>query len=703
MEKLRETWVFSQNDFQGRIKRLDESEMKAHNISSTRLQESVGAPVTTSAVLAVANKLREACSPEEQSLIDKIIEVLNKEGVTDTFKVWRLPVARYDHKNLNGRIYPKKLWQNISDNQRDAWCGLCGLADHPVGDNDPGLFRDQAVVWHDMDIDDDGTVYGYASFVGPYGHMAQEILEHGGRVGTSSSGFGDVNKVTKIVDPETYIVERLADLVLNPSQGTYGSINCSHGANNFMKDLSKPAVIDYESNKVKEAAAPMSQILAAKQHQYDAANTNGEEEKAMAETTQVKESVEQVEESKKLSRVEEKAFRQYVEGFVARANEIENPVKKLNECVDILECFKEGNAPDLKESVEATIVELKTKLESLVESAVDTEKDFGMSIKEFREAAERNTAQGIMLNEQVEDLNVLVEALKDRNAELSLEITNLKEENAALKADATKAIKESNSNAVKASGNADRLSAEVTALKGKNDRLMEKVSKLSTSNAKFEKENGVLNTKLKEAGRIIMANKQNRLKEAENTSKEITTARKTIKTLRGKVETLSEAAIQLNKVIESQQDEIATLTRQFENYKKEVADKYIPSTHIMPKAEERIGKFLNMRENKGVEIEAYWQDLCEQYDPKLLQPFEHEIRDAKTLKEATTAFLRNRNKIDADAAAGQPVDYAFASQQDRARVYESIGMYNPMKEYANSSTEQKNQLMKEKLEQQGLY
>jgi hypothetical protein len=120
------------------------------------------------------------------------------------------------------------LWLNVRDKQQDAWKGLAGLADHPVEDNDPGKFRDQAVVWHDFEVPDKGTdeqCYGYGSFVGPYGHLAQEILEHGGRVGTSSSGFGDLDS-NNIVDPATFIIERLADLVLNPSQSVYGTPEC---------------------------------------------------------------------------------------------------------------------------------------------------------------------------------------------------------------------------------------------------------------------------------------------------------------------------------------------------------------------------------------------------------------------------------------------------------------------------------------------
>ena len=89
----------------------------------------------------------------------------------------------------------------------------------------------------------------FAYCFGMVGYLAQEILNHHGRVGTSSSGFGDVNQITRIVDPNTFQIERLADLVLNPSQGTYGTYardNHSVAPSNFMNDMSQSAVINYK-------------------------------------------------------------------------------------------------------------------------------------------------------------------------------------------------------------------------------------------------------------------------------------------------------------------------------------------------------------------------------------------------------------------------------------------------------------------------
>lgn len=512
MERLRESWTFGSGDFQNRCRKLDESVYTSKYKIVKKLDESCD----TNAILKVGLKLRESLADESSiNLLDQILEALKTNGADNTFKVWQIPVAKYDHKNLNGRIYPRQLWQNILTNQQDAWKGLCGLADHPEGD-DPGLFRDQAVVWHDMEVGDDGVVYGVCSFVGPYGHLAQEILEHGGRIGTSSSGFGDVNPVTRIVDPDTYQVERLADLVLNPSQGTYGSSADPHvSPKDFVKDVTKPAVMDFDGNKpvVHESVennnnnnVPRSKILMAK---ANAVENN-------AATTENQTAANNV---NKLSKVEEKAFRQYVEKFIESANNIENPLKRLNECVDILSCFEDGNCPDLKESVEKQIIAEKENLEKIVESTAKIQDEYGMTAEEFKEAAERNVKQGILLNEQITDYKALLEEMTERNKSLLAENQTLKEKLETQKDIVNKKLKETNKSIVETLDENDHLSEDIENIKNKNSILMERISKLNLANDNLEKNNGILETKLKEAASLLKNSKS--LKE--NASAEIKT------------------------------------------------------------------------------------------------------------------------------------------------------------------------------------
>ena len=126
-----------------------------------------------------------------------------------------------------------------------------------------------------------------------------------------------------------------------------------------------------------------------------------------------------------------------------------------------------------------------------------------------------------------------------------------------------------------------------------------------------------------------------------------------------------------------------------------------PSLHIVPRFNDRVGKFFNLRENKGVEIEEYWKDLCDQYGEENLKKFERQIRDVKTLKEATSAFLRYRTQIDPDFAVAQPINqYAMRSVTDRKNLLEHQGV--PVPDPESWETEMINRNFERRLIQNGL-
>lgn len=79
----------------------------------------------------ITKALREA--KIEDAIVQKVVNKL-KEGGIDVNKqrIYRVPVARINPPgtvNGNHRRYPAKLWENVMNNQEDAWKGLCGLAE----------------------------------------------------------------------------------------------------------------------------------------------------------------------------------------------------------------------------------------------------------------------------------------------------------------------------------------------------------------------------------------------------------------------------------------------------------------------------------------------------------------------------------------------------------------------------------------------
>lgn len=320
--------------------------------ASNSIKESMNAKITEYNATRGKSKMLETLSTRqitkalreakiEDAIVQKVVNKL-KEGGIDVNKqrIYRVPVARINPPgtvNGNRRRYPAKLWENVMNNQEDAWKGLCGLADHPTDDADPGSFKNSSIVWLGMDIDkENNLVYGIGTFVGPYGHLAQEIIDAGGRVGFSSSGFGELEADGETVNPDTYQIERLADVVLNPSQSVYGVINNETNLGNI--EYTKKTV-------VKESVETPIENRIQENNHMDAENG-------------VKSA---------LQKAEEKELRRLVNKYLKENLEIINPCKQLEDLQTIMGYIKEGQLTDLEADVETRLAEAKKKIEEAVE------------------------------------------------------------------------------------------------------------------------------------------------------------------------------------------------------------------------------------------------------------------------------------------------------------------------------------------------
>lgn len=127
-----------------------------------------------------------------------------------------VPVTKFV-ENLNGRVYPRKLWEKVLKS-KVAEGTLC-LADHPSDDSD-GSVKDIVGVWRNFKLSEE-TGIADLYLVGKYGGLFLEVLQAGGKNGLSTVGFGELKEDEKTVDPDTYELVRLSDWVLVPSQGVY--------------------------------------------------------------------------------------------------------------------------------------------------------------------------------------------------------------------------------------------------------------------------------------------------------------------------------------------------------------------------------------------------------------------------------------------------------------------------------------------------
>ena len=595
-----------------------------------RLTESA----SNDALIKKAMKLRESATDKE--LFDKVIAKLREAGAGNERKLWKFPVSRFGNKNGNGRIYPRKLWENVIENQRDVWQGGCGLADHPVEDDDPGEFKTSAIVWLDMMIDDaNKLIWAIGTFVGEYGRLAQEIIEAGGRVGFSSSGFGELDPFDKTtINADTYQIERVADIVTNPSQSVFGDIGNAHENTN----------IEYSKQSIVESQSPKSKILKE--------NTNMAAVNAVENKDKLQESTQAPAAKSEMSKMEKAMILKYVENLTSEAEKIKNPAERLKETNKILEMVEESGDEELKEKVTESLIEARNDLTKMIESAVAVQSELG-DLSTLAENVKDVTKQGVLLNEQVKDYESLCHALEEKTQALFNENKALKAK-LELKESAIKSKSlKNNVSIIKAYEKNDKMVEALTRVESAFNKLQENNRKLSVTNTRLEAENGKLTTALRESE----AKLKDKLRL--NESKKINDMEITINLLKEQV-----GRLQLkNKALDAS---LRAKEKEFREFKEDQK----MENHIEPKFESYVTDQLNFRENRGIEVEKYWNDLCNQYGEAKMKPFEKSIRGAKTYREAFNNFIKNLSKIEESAA-----------EYEKARISESIGNLKARKEY----------------------
>lgn len=617
---------------------IRESMNKAHG--AARLTESTD----TAILVKELYKLKE--SGMSPVIIDKVVKKLQESGVSNERKIYRVPVGRFNNINGNKRRYTEALWNNVMNNQTSAWQGLCGLADHPAEDSDPGSFKNSSIVWLGMEIDQpNNLVYGIGTFVGDYGHLAQEIIESGGRVGFSSSGFGELMGDGETVNPDTFQIERLADVVLNPSQEVYG-------------DMSMQAQ-NIEYNKSQAVQESMSAILRNK--------TNPIKENTNMDATNT---------SSALSKAEQKALRGHINNFLQESSKIENPLKRLSELNDILEIINEGKFSDLEADIVTKLEETRATIEADINAAHEMKETLGIdSIEGMGTAAAKLAETSTLLADQVTDYKTLCEGLTERNKQLSKELKKVQLSTNFREAKAEKASFEKNQDIVAQEAALDALTEELMDNRKIAAReialLKEANAKYKKGSAELERKNSILETKLSEANKVLANNAK--LREGKIS---ISAAEKAdMETIKSENETLKGMLERHQTKNRNLQEKIADLTAELAAEKEKFVEMTTSNYHVQPRYTERVSKHFNWKENNGIDIENYWTDLTSRYGENIL-PYEAKIRDAKTLREAQQAFLKVLPMVDSNCGAARSATFheGGAQAEERMRILENSGM-----------------------------
>lgn len=551
-----------------------------------------------------SNKLiKKADSVVLKESLNKIPQRIRESLDSDVPEGYWVPISHYgNYENGNGRIYNTELWENVIDGQRDTYVGSPMLCDHPEGDKD-GNPRDICGVWLDCKMgkpnhDGVGIVYGLLIPSGRLGEDLKDHLKKGLKVGTSSSGFGKLLSDNKTVDPETYQIERLADFVLTPSQGTYFSWN---------ESTSEVEDNIHESLENNDTSITESNI-----------------------NTVVKENT--VKDSVKFTKLEEKKFRRDMESFLKEAESIKDPQERLKELKEIRSYLEEGICPDLKDRIEEKINKEEETIKKILEESIEIKEELGIeSSRDLKEKitqlcqttkeAERSAKDWKGISEQLQEkISSLKKELDDRPTDSYVsfqeeKISSLNEqiikhdtEASAVIKDITKAYRELKESYDKVSHHLKTMTASSTAL----------------SKANKELEESLLKTNL----------------ERDVASKKLSDTAKTLNESNAKVAKTYDLFTKERKRYEESMTEIAKLKSL--NAK---LDEKLNSLSIELKDTQFKLKEATLRENKVVkanlsDTEKFYETLYNQYGNEIV-PYKEKLAGARTLVDAKNFFYRN--------------------------------------------------------------
>ena len=398
-----------------------------------------------------------------ENLTEAVITVNEANGSStyNALAVYTFPISRPDQKNLNNRIYTSELWENQIRNRRGE--GAFGLMDHPAED---GSTKDAWCVWRNLRFSKDHKlILADAYLFGFWGRQVLEALEAGGRIGLSSSGWGEFMDDNTTLDPNTYELERPADFVLNPSYEVYG----------VQDDLA-------ESIKREKTEIVSSDITAMNETESTLEISPKENIKEKTMDNDVK---------KTSPSLEERTFELNMRSMFKEAQKIENVFDRINESKSLLSYF-EGHDSSLKNEIEESISSDRNLILEGYKKSVELEKQ----IESLKEEAEKATS----LQEKVNGLNETIQSLNEKLKEA--ESSKEEFENACTLLDSMKEYSEKQSELIriaKAESN-----SKVSAKEYKE--LMVFSEELEEDNKSLKKEVARLRRKLRA---LIEASKKN--------------------------------------------------------------------------------------------------------------------------------------------------------------------------------------------------
>lgn len=460
-----------------------------------------------------ASKLQEGVN--DGAIIAKVTKNLMEKGLNPP-TLWKFPISRVntvEEPNINGRVYTDELWENVLNNQRDQWQYNTGLSDHP---EDDGHFRDQGIVWLDG-LKENGIVFGIGALVGDVGKLAEQIMSVGGKIGFSTAGYGEV-LAEGIVDPNSYEIERFADLVLNPSQGVFGNSEDQVGGKSMTTENKENTMKKTVNESVKVKSLLEDEEVENQNEEAEDQNTEDEEGSKEAETEEGSEEnseettesedgeSEDTEEGDEESDEEEEdtlSEQLIVQHYSKKiAEQAKRPGREWQEKIHTLESLvAKLKKENLSEKNKKT---LNTKIATIIESIMkETEKviQIGYDAKDVCESVGITNIKMLEnVHEKIEEMAALEECLVKSKKEAD-KYKSLYEDKEAKFVDFAKESYATAEELEEATKRRDHLSSKVVEQKKQIEQLNRRISILESRNSKLQSKNDQLSDLLEEVNK----------------------------------------------------------------------------------------------------------------------------------------------------------------------------------------------------------
>ena len=460
-----------------------------------------------------ASKLQEGVN--DGAIIAKVTKNLMEKGLNPP-TLWKFPISRVntvEEPNINGRVYTDELWENVLNNQRDQWQYNTGLSDHP---EDDGHFRDQGIVWLDG-LKENGIVFGIGALVGEVGKLAEQIMSVGGKIGFSTAGYGEV-LAEGVVDPNSYEIERFADLVLNPSQGVFGNSEDQVGGKSITTENKENTMKKTVNESVKAKSLLEDEEVENQNEEAEDQNTEDEEGSKEAETEEGSEEnseettesedgeSEDAEEGNEESDEEEEdtlSEQLIVQHYSKKiAEQAKRPGREWQEKIHVLESLvaklKKENLSEKNKKV------LNSKIASIIESIMkETEKviQIGYDAKDVCESVGITNIKMLEnVHEKIEEMAALEECLVKSKKEAD-KYKSLYEDKEAKFVDFAKESYATAEELEEATKRRDHLSSKVVEQKKQIEQLNRRISILESRNSKLQSKNDQLSDLLEEVNK----------------------------------------------------------------------------------------------------------------------------------------------------------------------------------------------------------